>query len=874
MNIQRATPINELLAKIIFLVLPTVFISYFLLWNANEYFSILRDQAVQQSLYFAVGICGATLFYAFRFRFIPTFAILITALFLIYKGLDNSAVGEFDMVKITFRFYTFSIIFTFGWLIGWGFTRLRYWSIFVAALILTIGVLLTAKAQVDTLEKLMWSFSPAVLYAIYIIYTAEQIYNYKDKSQRFWWFLTRRLVLFTALAALLFAGVSYLLKDDIQQTVDQYGGQGEDGENSMLEKNADSTFNIKDYSKLRGSLGRTNELLFCARIDNYFAGTDIPNPLYLTAFYYTKFDTLTETFERDEQIPFNDLYEPDPSQLPMFMPKADSSVIKNSLSDKLRTVVEVEIYNKSLDPSTYLAPHTGFFVQPITIEKDYRDQFKSAFRTKSFVSELNSAYFIYNSKDPQIKAFQKQRFNVLRKAKGYGNMDQKFMDYYTYMPGDQKFQQIQDLAKGVTKNATTTLDKVLAIRDHFLKRDEDNKQIFSYTDNPGIPDIPSASKLQYFLFENKQGYCAYYAGATLFMLRSLGIPSRIAVGFMTVDRSDKNKGWYWYYADQAHAWVQVYFPGYGWLDFDTTVGNDDAEESPQPDGTPPMQPPKAWLAAEGIVERIDTIKKRMDMKVRTLIFKDKEYSLDSFVVVDMDMKIAAIYRDSIAVPLNNIEVGDKGTAVSYALAFKRLKEKRKESGERLAKRMPKPAPIDEVYLKREDIAKEKESPKTDTPPKSISAKDVLLIILLTIISVILLIFAMPFLIFVYFSIRHNTTKNGEQKAYWAYQTASYYLNQIGINRGSLTPMQYARDVVDPNMNTKFVSFMNIYLKQKYANQRLNEHEIQQTSIFLKPFIKRIRSVISFSKRAKGFLNPFRSIAFFYSNENNNTETKR
>ena len=58
----------------------------------------------------------------------------------------------------------------------------------------------------------------------------------------------------------------------------------------------------------------------------------------------------------------------------------------------------------------------------------------------------------------------------------------------------------------------------------------------------------------YFLFENRKGYCAYYAGATLFMLRSLGIPSRIAVGFLTVDRSGgKNKGWYWYYADQAHA---------------------------------------------------------------------------------------------------------------------------------------------------------------------------------------------------------------------------------------------------------------------------------------------------------------------------------
>src|SRR5689334_24556482 len=71
---------------------------------------------------------------------------------------------------------------------------------------------------------------------------------------------------------------------------------------------------------------------------------------------------------------------------------------------------------------------------------------------------------------------------------------------------------------------------------------------------------PRSTLFPYTTLFRSKGYCAYYAGATLFMLRSLGIPSRIAVGFLTEDRSDKNKGWYWYYANQAHAWVQVYFP--------------------------------------------------------------------------------------------------------------------------------------------------------------------------------------------------------------------------------------------------------------------------------------------------------------------------
>src|SRR5690606_31171625 len=211
-------------------------------------------------------------------------------------------------------------------------------------------------------------------------------------------------------------------------------------------------------------------------------------------------------------------------------------------------------------------------------------------------------------------------------------------------------------------------------------KDENGDPLFRYTDNPGVPDIPSASKLLYFLFENRQGYCAYYAGATLFMLRALGIPSRIAVGFLTVDRSDKNKGWYWYYADQAHAWVQVYFPGYGWLDFDTTVGNSDAQESPQPDGTPPMQPPRAWLALDGVVESIDAAKKLARLKVRHFVFHDKEYSLPAPTGLTMDMKIASILRDSIEVPLANMQKGDEATAVSYATAFKELKARRNEQG--------------------------------------------------------------------------------------------------------------------------------------------------------------------------------------------------
>ncbi len=874
MNIQRATPVNELLAKVIFLMLPTAAVSYFLLVNVNQYFSILQNQAFQQTLYLAAGMGAAALLYSFRFRFLPTIAGLIVLLYTLYKGLDKYSSSEFDAFFIARQFQVFAILFTTGWIIGWGFTRLRYWSVFLAAALLTACIAVIAKSNVETVWSLLRAFVPALLYAIYIIFAAEQIYNYKDKSQKFWWFLTRRLIFFSALAALLLFGTVFLLRKDIKATVAEYGGGGKQGKSSMLKENKDGTFDLKDYSRLSSSLSRSKQLLFCAHINNFFPNTDIPNPLYLTAFYFTKFDTLTETFERDSTIPFNDLFEPDPSRIPLFYTKTDSSVIRNSLGEKMRQTVDIEVYSKQLSPSTYLAPNVGYFVQPIAIEKEFRQEFKFAFRAKSYVSVLNSAYFVYNAQsNKQLAAFQVERFRVLREVTDYSRMDKKFMDYYTRMPGNDKFNSISTLAHKITDTASNTpVDKVIAIRNYFLSKDEHGERLYKYTDNPGIPDLPNASKLMNFLNESHQGYCAYYAGATLFMLRALGIPSRIAVGFLTEDRSDKNKGWYWYYANQAHAWVQVYFPGYGWLDFDTTVGNDNENrETPQPDGTPPMQPPKAWLAADGVVENVDTLKKQMQMSVKQIVFHDKDYKLASPVSITMDMKVAVLYRDSIAVPLGKVHKGDEGTAVSYAEVMKKLEPNPMDNGATLIKRFPAEVPIDEVYLKSKEAAKQKEKQQQVAQEKHISPKQVLWIAIGITSFLLLMFLLMPQIILRYFIARNNSAKADGDKPYWAYRTATYYLHMTGLARGSRTPMQYAREVVDPKLGTSFTQFMNVYLKKKYAKQTLNEREQAYVTGFLKPFLQQVRSRTEFKTRFFGFLNPLRSIAFFMKPEDDEKE---
>jgi protein-glutamine gamma-glutamyltransferase len=710
------------------------------------------------------------------------YAALLTVFYTMYKGLDATAIGEFDTFFLSVRFLIFGTLFSASWLLGAAFARWRYAHYLIAATCLLASILLIAKQKTDSVTHLLQAFLPAVLYSFYIIFAAEQIYHYKDKSQKFWWFMSRRVLLFLLLIGSVGALVTYKMQGKFEQAVANAGGNGDKGENGMLTKNKEGNFDLKDYAQLRSNQGRGNELLFAAHIDNFLPGTDIPNPLYLTAFYYTKFDTSTETFERDKQIPKNDLFEPNVAAIPLYNTRIDSSVIINGMGDQARRVVELEVYNKQLSPETYLAPNIGFFVQPIAIEKDFRGEFKSAFRAKGYVSELNSAYFIYNAKDPQIKAFQEQRFKVLRTAGGYENIDKRFMAYYTQMPKDAKFQRITALANQIAAQAKTPVDKVLALRDYFLSKDAEGNPLFSYTDNPGVPDIPSASKLMYFLFDNHKGYCAYYAGATLFMLRSLGIPSRITVGFMTIDRSDKNKGWYWYYADQAHAWVQVYFPGFGWLDFDTTVGNDDAQESPSPDGTPPMQPPHAWFASEGQIVAIDTLKRTLQLKVAQILFHDKAYKTKhSATNILLDVSMAYIQKDSMPLALKEVKVGDTATAVSYADAIKKMQDANaKDCAETIMAKMPSPAPMDDVYIKKTPEQIKEEQLQKAMQGKPFSWKDLILKVVCASVLLFLLFLSIPMLIFNYFKIRSKTAKDIEQKAYWQYCAFSFLFTPIRI----------------------------------------------------------------------------------------------
>jgi transglutaminase-like putative cysteine protease len=83
------------------------------------------------------------------------------------------------------------------------------------------------------------------------------------------------------------------------------------------------------------------------------------------------------------------------------------------------------------------------------------------------------------------------------------------------------------------------------------------------------PTPPGKDPVDYFLFDLRQDFCEYFASAMVVMLREEGIPARLVEGFTTGTFDNASNAWVVREQD-AHAWVEAYFPGYGWIEFEPT----------------------------------------------------------------------------------------------------------------------------------------------------------------------------------------------------------------------------------------------------------------------------------------------------------------
>ena len=133
-----------------------------------------------------------------------------------------------------------------------------------------------------------------------------------------------------------------------------------------------------------------------------------------------------------------------------------------------------------------------------------------------------------------------------------------------YLKLPQVDPRVAQLASEITKSAKNNYDKAAALENYLRTR-------FAYTLQ--LPATSEKDPIANFLFVRKQGHCEYFASAMAVMLRTLGIPSRVVNGFRSDEFNDITAS-YVVRAKDAHAWVEAYFPGYGWQTFDPTpAGN-------------------------------------------------------------------------------------------------------------------------------------------------------------------------------------------------------------------------------------------------------------------------------------------------------------
>jgi transglutaminase-like putative cysteine protease len=156
---------------------------------------------------------------------------------------------------------------------------------------------------------------------------------------------------------------------------------------------------------------------------------------------------------------------------------------------------------------------------------------------------------------------------------------------YVQTPADLKnFPIVQSTLKQWIQGSTNAYSKIKAIESHLSDRTQ-----FAYSvKNPPVPTNVDAAA---WLLQTQRGYCTYYATTMVVMVRMLGIPARIVNGFTQGSLQNKNTHTWVVNGSDAHSWVQVYFPDYGWINFDPTPGYSAPAAATQPSAPPVKTPP-------------------------------------------------------------------------------------------------------------------------------------------------------------------------------------------------------------------------------------------------------------------------------------------
>ncbi|ESU31603.1 hypothetical protein G3A_15735 [Bacillus sp. 17376] len=143
-----------------------------------------------------------------------------------------------------------------------------------------------------------------------------------------------------------------------------------------------------------------------------------------------------------------------------------------------------------------------------------------------------------------------------------------FVSKYTQVP-EELPERVVELAEEITKDKVTWLEKAQAIEKYFRS----NEFVYDQT----LVAVPEEDQdyVDQFLFETQRGYCDNFSTSMVVMMRSVGIPARWVKGYTEgeyIDTLENGRRLYDVTNNNAHSWVEGYFPGVGWVPFEPTQG--------------------------------------------------------------------------------------------------------------------------------------------------------------------------------------------------------------------------------------------------------------------------------------------------------------
>lgn len=157
---------------------------------------------------------------------------------------------------------------------------------------------------------------------------------------------------------------------------------------------------------------------------------------------------------------------------------------------------------------------------------------------------------------------------------------------YLQLP-DELPARVRDLAQSMTITYTNPYDKAAALEKYV-------RNTIKYNEQVSAPP-PDQDGVDYTLFERREGYCNYYASSLAVLARAVGIPARVVSGYSL---GEYDNGTFHIFETNAHSWVEIYFPSYGWVEFEPTASKPEIERPKRQAPSAPIEPELEDAASE------------------------------------------------------------------------------------------------------------------------------------------------------------------------------------------------------------------------------------------------------------------------------------